>query len=121
MTSIYFLFKVLYCINVSILIKLLLLRYYYQIMQEAAFVNVVKTILIIVFCYYTFKFLVRLFAPFLLKKAVSKMQEKAQQQYNNQQKTTNVREGETVIDKRPQSSQNSNNNVGEYVDFEEID
>ena len=90
-------------------------------MQEAGFVNVVKTILIIVFCYYLFKFLARLFAPYLLKKAMSKMQEKAQQQYNHQQKSTNVKEGETVIDRKPQSSNNSNNNVGEYVDFEEID
>lgn len=90
-------------------------------MQEAGFVNLIKTLLIIVFCYYAFKFLARLLAPFLLKKAVSNMQKKAQQQYNHQQKSTTVKEGETVIDRKPQSIKNSNNDVGEYVDFEEID
>ena len=54
---------------------------------------------------------------------VSKMQEKAQQQQNYQQRrnTTSAREGETVIDKRPSNTKQSNDSVGEYVDFEEID
>ena len=89
-------------------------------MQEAGIVNVLKTILIILLIYYALKFLTRLFAPILLRKMASKMQDKAQQQYNQQQKSTNVKEGETVIDKKPRSS-NSNQDVGEYVDFEEID
>lgn len=49
------------------------------------------------------------------------MHERAQQQYNHQQQSTTVKEGETIIDKKPQSQTNSNKNVGEYVDFEEID
>ncbi len=89
-------------------------------MQEAGFVNIIKTLLIILFVYYAFKFLIRLLAPFFLKKVASKMQERAQQ-YNQQQKSTTVKEGETVIDKKPNSSKNSSNDVGEYVDFEEID
>ena len=48
------------------------------------------------------------------------MQEKAQQQYGNH-KQTSVKEGETVIDKAPRNQRQSKDDVGEYVDFEEID
>lgn len=75
-----------------------------------------KTILIILLVYYLLKFLARVFGPILMKKAVHTMQQKAQQQY-----TTKAREGETVIDKKPNKQQQSNSDVGEYVDFEEIE
>lgn len=92
-------------------------------MQEAGPMNVLRTIIIIVLIYYVFKFLAKLFAPYLMKKMVNKMQEKAQNQFNNrqQQQTSNVREGETVIDKKPLRTNQSNNSVGEYVDYEEVD
>ena len=91
-------------------------------MQEAGPMNFLRTIAIILLIYYAFKFLAKLFAPYLMKKMVNKMQEKAQSQYNNQQqyKESKVREGETVIDKTPNSS-SSSKPVGEYVDYEEID
>ncbi len=84
--------------------------------------GLLKTIFIILLFYYAFKFLARLFAPFLMKKAAETIQKKAQQQYGGQQhdKTT-VPEGETVIDKKPRNQQQSKNSVGEYVDFEEIE
>jgi len=84
--------------------------------------GLLRTILIILLVYYAFRFFARLFAPFLIKKMASKMQERAQQQYNQQrQQTTSTREGETVIDRKPNQQNQSNNSVGEYVDFEEID
>ncbi len=89
-------------------------------MQQAGPMSFLRTIFIIILIYYIFKFLARLFAPYLMKKMVNKMQQKAQNQYNNQQNTSNVKEGETVIDKAPKTS-NSNNSVGEYVDYEEVD
>ena len=50
------------------------------------------------------------------------MQKRAEQQFNQQrQNTTSTREGETVIDRKPNTSKQSNDSVGEYVDFEEID
>lgn len=88
--------------------------------NEAGPMNFLRTILIIILVYYVLKFLVKLFAPYLLKKAVDKVQKKATQQYNNQQEST-VDEGKTVVDKKPQTTKQSNNTVGEYVDFEEID
>ena len=83
--------------------------------------GLIKTLLIILFIYYAFKFLVRLFGPFLMKKAVSKMQEKAEKKFGNYQKKADIREGETVIDKKPQKSQINNNHDDDYIDFEEID
>lgn len=85
--------------------------------------GLLKTLFIILLVYYGFRFLARIFAPVLMKNMVSKMQEKAQQQYNHQQKqhSTSAKEGETVIDRKPNSSKEGNNSVGEYVDFEEID
>jgi hypothetical protein len=85
--------------------------------------GLLRTIAIILLVYYGFKFLAKLFAPYLMKRMVNKMQEKAQNQFNNQQQQqkSNVKEGETVIDKKPVKSNQSNNSVGEYVDYEEVD
>lgn len=83
--------------------------------------GLLKTILFILFFFYAFKFLARLFAPFLVKKAAETMQRKAEQQFGNQQQKSTIKKGETIIDKAPQNNQQSKNSVGEYVDFEEID
>ena len=83
-------------------------------------IGLLRTILFIILFYYIIKFLMRLFAPFLIKKVAEKIQEKTQQQYGNQQQTS-VKEGETVIDKAPRNQRQSKDDVGEYVDFEEID
>ena len=86
--------------------------------------GLLKTIAIIVFCYYAFKFLAKLFAPFLIKKAAETIKKKAEEQYGGgaqQQQKSTVPEGETVIDKKPGNQQQGKNSVGEYVDFEEID
>jgi hypothetical protein len=83
--------------------------------------GLLKTIFFIVLFYYGFKFLARLFAPFLVKKAAETMQKKAEQQFGGQQPKNSVKEGETIIDKAPQNTKQSKNSVGDYVDFEEID
>jgi len=89
-------------------------------MQEAGPMSFLRTIGIILLIYYVFKFSVKLFAPYLMKKMVNKMQDKARQQHGGQQES-NVDVGETVIDKKPGKSNQSNNSVGEYVDNEEVD
>ena len=83
--------------------------------------GLIKTILIIGFIYYAFKFFARLFGPMLMKKAVDKMQEKAAQQFGGTQQRETVKEGETVIDKKVTTTNRTNDNVGDYVEFEEID
>ncbi|OAD44486.1 DUF4834 family protein [Polaribacter atrinae] len=87
--------------------------------------GLLKTIFFIVLFYYAFKFLAKLFAPFLIKKAAETIKKKAEQQYGGgqqqEQPKNTVPEGKTVIDKTPGQQQQSKNSVGEYVDFEEID
>lgn len=82
--------------------------------------GLLRTLLVIITFYYLFKIISRYVMPFLLKRFINKMQHKAQQQQNNYQQP-NVKEGETVIDKKPTKSNQGNNSVGEYVDYEEID
>ena len=55
--------------------------------HQAGPMNFIRTLLIIALVYYTLKFLARLFAPYLMKKAVQKMQERFEKQNraNNRQ------------------------------------
>jgi len=83
--------------------------------------GLLKTLFFIILFYYVFKFLMRLLAPFLVKKVADTMQKKAEEQFGNQQPKNNVKEGETIIDKAPRNSSQTKNSVGDYVDFEEIE
>ena len=75
----------------------------------------VRTLLIIILCYYAFKFLMRIFAPILMQKAVSKMQQKIQEQYRQQQEQQQDRTSQSQ-----QSMPKEKKKVGEYIDYEEI-
>ncbi|MGB2129126.1 MAG: DUF4834 family protein [Flavicella sp.] len=93
-------------------------------MEEAGIIGFMRTLIIMLLVLYGLRFLSRTLFPWLLKNAVKKAQERAQQQFQNShsnyEKSGKV--GETTIDKKPQKkSQSSSNNVGDYVDFEEID
>jgi len=89
-------------------------------MQEAS-IQGLWFIVILILGYYAFKWLARVFLPIMMQKAVRNFEKKAREQQGYQNPQDNVREGETVIDKQPSPSKESNNNVGEYVDFEEVD
>ena len=84
--------------------------------------GVAKTILYILIIYFVVKIISRLLTPFLVRYAAKKMEQRFGNQFNNeQQHQTRQKEGETVVDKIPQQQKSSNKDVGEYVDFEEID
>lgn len=90
--------------------------------------QLLRTILIIILVYYGIKILSRLFAPYLMKYASRKMEQKFGQQFRGQEQqqkkdTTPFKEGETVIDKKPKSSDSkkTSDKVGEYIEFEEIE
>lgn len=70
--------------------------------------------------YYIIKIVTRLAFPHLIKRFMRKMENKIKQQqgFNNQYDDSKI--GETMIDKKPKDK-TSNKNVGEYVDFEEVD
>lgn len=88
-------------------------------MQEASFQGFLRTILIILLVYYGLKLVGRYVMPIFFNKMVKNFEEKAKQQgYHSQE--PNIKEGETVIDKRP-TFKEENRKVGDYVDYEEVD
>ena len=95
--------------------------------HEASLMGLLRTILIILLVWYGLKILARLFAPFLMKYVAKKAEQRFGQQFGgfqNQSQQRNEqkrREGETVIDKMPERQKSSNDEVGEYIDYEEID
>tara|TARA_B100001142_G_scaffold128019_1_gene129908 strand:- start:2742 stop:2951 length:210 start_codon:yes stop_codon:yes gene_type:complete len=65
----------------------------------------------------------RLLAPFLLKYFTNKIQDKFQQQFNQQFRTQERKdqEGKVTIEKQNTSRDKTSDDLGEYVDFEELD
>lgn len=92
-------------------------------LQSASFTGFLRTLLIILLVYYGLKFLSRLFAPYMVRYVSKKMNERFGGQFQQQQNQSEPKhkEGETVIDKIPKQDTSSNKNVGEYIDYEEID
>ena len=87
--------------------------------------GLLRTILIIALVYYGIKVLSRIFAPFLLKYAAKKAEQRFGDQFGQlnkrqQRQDTQKKEGEITIDKIPKTK-TSNKDVGEYVDYEEIE
>jgi len=90
-------------------------------LQYASVTGFVRTLLIILLVYFGIKILSRLFAPVILKYFSKKVEKKFGQQFGGfQTNEPPEKEGETSIDKMPKTK-SSNKDVGEYVDYEEID
>ena len=90
-------------------------------MQEASIVNLLRTILIIILIYYVIKFVGRLLFPVLFNKLMKNMEKKVREQQGYQEPERNVNVGETTIEKAPRTNRRNDDNVGEYVDYEEVD
>jgi hypothetical protein len=74
--------------------------------------------------YLFLKYLGRILAPILLKRFATKMQDRFQGQFNQQhQKPQNPsqQEGEVTLEKTKSSLKTKSDNVGDYVDFEEVE
>ena len=80
-----------------------------------------KVLAIIFLTYFFFKYTIRLLAPFLIKRFANKMQDKFRQEFNQQYKNNDSNEGEVTIENKKKSSNSKTDNVGDYVDFEEVD
>ena len=89
-------------------------------LQLASATGLVRTILIILVIYFGIKILARLFSPFLIKFVAKKAEERFGGQFGSQQQEAPKKEGEVTIDKMP-NTKSSNKNVGDYIDYEEID
>jgi predicted Holliday junction resolvase-like endonuclease len=85
-------------------------------MEMASGSSLLRTLAIIILCYYLFKFLMRIFAPIIMQKAVNKMQEKMQEQYNKQQQ----QQQQNTTTQSTQFQSKEKEKVGDYIDYEEI-
>ena len=90
-------------------------------MQEASMTGFLRTILIIVLVYYGIKFIGRYLFPIFFQKLVKNMEKKVKEQQGYQQPEEKINVGETTIEKAPRETKGKSNNVGEYVDYEEVD
>jgi len=78
-----------------------------------------KFILVGAGIYYLIKFLFRAFFPVIVKKTFDKMQ---QQQKQQQQQYQEKPDGEVTVEKNTKTKNKHNTkDVGDYVDFEEVD
>ncbi|GGK57826.1 MULTISPECIES: DUF4834 domain-containing protein [Flavobacteriaceae] len=82
--------------------------------------GLLKTIAILVIIYYAFKFFSRYIAPIFLKKVIDNVEKKYKEQQQNHQQKEDGKVGETVIAKKPVGPKESNKDVGDYVDYEEV-
>jgi hypothetical protein len=91
-------------------------------MQEAGLMNFLRTLLIIILIYYVLKYIGRIVFPIFFKKMMNSVEKKFDEQRKGYTpEDTTVKEGETVIDKTPKQNKSSNDKVGEYVDYEDVD
>ena len=90
--------------------------------QLASFQGVIRILLIILVVYYGMKILTRILAPYLLKSMAKKAEKRFGEQYRDfRYEEPKAEVGETTIDKMPDKKSSSNKDMGEYVDYEEID
>jgi len=87
-------------------------------METASFAGVIKTLCIIALIYYALVFLMRLLAPVLVQQVVKKATQNFTQHAQNQQ-YTQQQQYKAPHNKAPKA--NPKKQVGEYIDFEEID
>lgn len=83
-------------------------------------VNFLRTIIIIAIIYYGIRLFTRYVLPLLVDKGIKNMQQKMQEQHRHKQHSTRP-DGEVTIERNKRNSGDSQQNKGEYVDFEEVD
>ncbi len=93
-------------------------------MYEASFTGVIKTILIILLVYFGVKLFFKWFGPSILKYIMNKVGSNIEKKFREQQGFNNQNhksEEETLSQKKPNKKTKSNKDVGEYIEYEEID
>ena len=83
-------------------------------------VGLIKILFWFFFISYLLKILARIFAPLLMKRFADKMQERFNQQYQNSKNPTEE-EGKVTLEKTNTSIKTKSDDVGDYVDFEEVE
>ena len=83
--------------------------------QEASITGLLNTIFVIILIYYVIKIASRIFGPMLLKYAVRKVEKKVGAQ-SNAGNNTNRTQTKTEEKNKPSTEE-----LGDYIDYEEID
>ena len=87
-------------------------------------VGLLKFLFWFFFILYLIKIFSRILAPIIMKYLANRMQDKFQQKFNERHSKSGVppnREGDMTIEDVKKSSTAKSDNIGEYVDFEEVD
>ncbi|WP_298511510.1 DUF4834 family protein [uncultured Kordia sp.] len=85
--------------------------------------GVLRTIAIIILVMYALRIIGRLFAPVMIRYVAKKAEKRFSEQFRQEtqfQQQRRDKEGETTIDTMP-NDRKSSKDVGEYIDFEEVD
>jgi len=91
-------------------------------MYEASFSEVIRVVLIILLIYFGFKLIIRWFGPLILKYILRRVGKKFEKQFGNfDPAAEKKKEGEVSIEKKPKKPRDGKKDVGEYIDYEEID
>ena len=92
-------------------------------MYEASLTEVLKVVLIVLLIYFGLKLIIRWLGPILLRWVLKKIGKKFEQKFSHFDPTRQQKqqEGEVSIEKKPKNKGKSKNDVGEYIDYEEID
>jgi len=97
------------------------------LVYQADLVGVLRTLLIIVLVYYTFRMLIRVALPFILKFFAKRVQKNFENQYKRQQgfQEENIKsekdEIKVTIPNKPKDQKHDGSKGGEYIDFEEVE
>lgn len=79
--------------------------------------TLLKIILVFILLYYLFKLLLRYVFPYFVKRHLKR----AQQNYTGRQnQQTRRKSGEVNIDFKPDDTKHKQDDIGEYIDYEEI-
>jgi len=89
-------------------------------MFEASFSDVLEVILIILLIYFGFKIFIRWFGPLILKYFLKKMGKHVAKKFGQFEQYQKKPE-QAPLNKKAGSKRKPNNEVGEYIDYEEID
>lgn len=81
--------------------------------------GLLRTIAILIIIYYAIKIIGRYIMPLFIKKVVSNVEKKYREQQQKQQEPEG-KVGETIIEKKAPKVKESNKNVGDYVDYEDV-
>ena len=82
--------------------------------------GLLKTLLIIIVISYIIRIFRYYLTPIFKRFIARKVEQQFRDRYNNSSHEKRHKAGETVIDKMP-NQKTSNDSVGEYVDYEEIE